>query len=109
MSGQNTITQDLNAIGTGSSSGVQVYGGLYKYIVDATFGSSSEVSLEIGTGSSWVGVKDTLGNIVTNTATGATEESFDVYIPTGLIRFTVGTATVASGNAYLSPIDVKIQ
>lgn len=109
MAGQNTITVPLNAIGTGSSSGEQIYGGLYKYVVDAVFGSSSAVSVEIGVGSSWVGIEDILGNTVTNTDTGAVEESWDIYLPAGLVRITVGTATVTSGNAYIAPIDVTIQ
>jgi hypothetical protein len=80
-------------------------GGLYKYGINATFGSSAVCVLQIKFDSTWVNAYDITGAAVTDTSSGAVNKTYDVYLPAGCIcRLNITTDAITSGDAFFSPV-----
>ena len=107
MPSENTYFEisDLNAIGTGTSSEYTFVGGPAAFIFNATFGTNSQLDLEVSVddGTTFTQVNDIAANDVSKTATGATTEYYNLTLPHNcILRVNVSTAAITSGKAWVS-------
>lgn len=105
MPSQTSIKFDLTGQVAGNTAGQRCSAGLYKYTVDATFGTSSVLHAEALAGDDWIDlIAIDQSTALTDTGTGARTQSLDVYLPEGQVRMVVATDTMTDGFATFAPI-----
>ena len=90
---------------SGAQTAITVPGGLYKYAVDATFGTSATMKVEIGFDGNYVDAYDISQTAITDTSSSAVNKSYDFYVPYGCtVRLNITANSITSGDAYISQI-----
>jgi hypothetical protein len=98
-----SITQQFSGTSTGALDVNRLAGGVYVYGVNAVFGSSSQLDLEISfDGTTYVKATDLTDVALSDTGTGAQSIYHTFYAPAGsYARFFVTTAAMTSGAAWI--------